>query len=329
MALLVTIIVPIYGTEKYIRQCAESIFKQTYQNIEFIFVNDCTKDRSLEILKEVIEEFPLLKKRIKVINNSQNSGLAFSRKAGLNVATGDYIIHFDSDDFVEPTIIEELVNCATNESADIVICDYDLVTDKAPININVNPPLNKDELISRLFIGDIHSSLCNKLIKKDIYTINNITPIEGLNMHEDLLMTYKLVYYSQKIAYIPSTLYHYRLFVQGSYTSVKMSDKLQTNKIQLLEDVNTFITQKAKLSDVPKLRNSFKYLITRIKSEILFYGNLDNMTVFKQKDFRVTFHDIIRHPCLNIVFKLICLCDKFYLKPLIRLARFFYKIYKR
>ncbi|MBQ5836463.1 MAG: glycosyltransferase family 2 protein, partial [Alistipes sp.] len=94
----ISLIVPIYGVERYIAQCAKSVLGQTYEDIQFIFVNDGTKDRSMEILGELIEaEFSHLKERILIINK-ENGGLPSARKAGLEAAEGEYILFADSDD---------------------------------------------------------------------------------------------------------------------------------------------------------------------------------------------------------------------------------------
>ena len=97
----VSILVPIYGVEKYIERCARLLFEQTYENIEYVFVNDCTKDRSLDILKNVIEQYVLRKPHITIVDNERNLGLAGTRNVAMARATGDFVIHVDSDDYIE------------------------------------------------------------------------------------------------------------------------------------------------------------------------------------------------------------------------------------
>lgn len=96
----VSILVPIYGTELYIEKCARTLFEQTYDNIEFIFVNDCTRDNSVNVLKRVLEEYPLRKSQTRIIEHKENKGLAGSRLTGLQNATGEYVWCVDSDDYV-------------------------------------------------------------------------------------------------------------------------------------------------------------------------------------------------------------------------------------
>ena len=121
----VSLIVPIYGVERYIRQFAESALGQSYDDIQFIFVNDGTKDRSMEILEDLIEErFSHLRSRI-VIVNKENGGLPSARKAGLEVADGEYILFADSDDWLELDAVSKVM--AKAEETDAAIVYFDLI----------------------------------------------------------------------------------------------------------------------------------------------------------------------------------------------------------
>ena len=95
-----SICVPIYGTEKYIERCARSLFEQDIQNVEYIFVNDCTKDAAIDVLKNVVVEYPNVRSRLKIINHETNKGLAGARLTGLQNATGEYVWCVDRDDYV-------------------------------------------------------------------------------------------------------------------------------------------------------------------------------------------------------------------------------------
>ena len=101
MDYLVSILVPIYGVEKYIRRCAISLFEQTYLNIEYIFVNDCTNDDSIIILENVINQYPNRQSQIKIIQHETNKGLGEARNTAVAAANGDYLFHVDSDDYID------------------------------------------------------------------------------------------------------------------------------------------------------------------------------------------------------------------------------------
>ena len=98
----VSVIVLVYKVEKYIERCARALFGQTMEDIEYVFVDDCTPDASMEMLERVLDEFPQRRSRVKVLRNDVNRGRAYSRRRGVGAASGEYIIHCDSDDWPEP-----------------------------------------------------------------------------------------------------------------------------------------------------------------------------------------------------------------------------------
>ena len=120
----ISIIIPVYGVEKYIEKCVRSLFEQTYENLEYIFVNDCTKDSSMEILKTVLSEYPDRISNVTIINNEKNIGQSGSRKKGILAANGHYMIHCDSDDWVDLDYYEKIAKKAEETDADIICCDY-------------------------------------------------------------------------------------------------------------------------------------------------------------------------------------------------------------
>ena len=109
---LLSIVVPIYNVENYIEKSVRSLFEQTYPNIEYIFVNDCTPDKSMGVLDSVLADYPHRVSNVVVINHTQNKGLAISRHDGFVVAKGEYIATCDSDDWVELDMYENLMRCA-------------------------------------------------------------------------------------------------------------------------------------------------------------------------------------------------------------------------
>lgn len=123
----ITICVPIYGVEKFIKKCAQSLSVQTYSNIEYIFVNDCTKDNSIAILKDALKQYPQRLEQVKIINHKANEGLGGARTIAIKNATGDYILHVDSDDYLASNAVDLLMNKAELSGADIVdggYCDF-------------------------------------------------------------------------------------------------------------------------------------------------------------------------------------------------------------
>lgn len=120
---MVSIVVPICNVSLYIERCARSLFAQTYPNIEYIFIDDASPDDSIEILQQVIEDFPNRKNQIHILHNPRNKGLAATRFVGIDAAKGDYILNVDSDDWIEPTMVEEMMQAAIKSNADMVCCE--------------------------------------------------------------------------------------------------------------------------------------------------------------------------------------------------------------
>lgn len=123
----VSVLVPIYGVEKYIERCAVSLFEQTYEDIEYIFVNDCTKENSIAILKEVIERYPIRKPQVRIIEHEQNKGLGKARNTAVAAALGDFLVHIDSDDYVDVNMVTMLVEKQKEGNYDIVTGDCKVI----------------------------------------------------------------------------------------------------------------------------------------------------------------------------------------------------------
>lgn len=216
---IVSICVPIYGVEKYIKRCAISLFEQTYENIEYIFVNDCTKDNSIDILLSIIDKYSNRANNIKIINHDKNRGLGTARNTAVKNATGLFIMHVDSDDYVEPTIVEKLVVKQCESDADIVTCGYVLYRHNKIRNILPSPIYNIHNLILKILARDATMMIWGRLIRKSLYENNNITVPDGINMGEDYVTIPKLLFYAKKIDFVELPLYHYECYNAEAYTA--------------------------------------------------------------------------------------------------------------
>ncbi len=205
----VSIIVPIYNVEKYIERCAVSLFEQDFDDIEYIFVNDCTLDNSVGILERVIEKYPNRKPYVKIIHHKQNKGLGSARNTGLKQATGDYILHIDSDDWCELDMISSLYAKAKETDADIVACDYFLSYKEKDIYKKQDYTGNTEKDIWNLWIGLLRPYVWNKLVKRDLYVKNNIYPPIEISMIEDYWLMARLFSVTKNIAYVPKAFMHY------------------------------------------------------------------------------------------------------------------------
>lgn len=214
----VSILVPIYGVEKFIKKCAVSLLEQTYEDIEYVFVNDCTKDRSIEILQEVVADYPERRECVKIVEHEKNRGLSAARNTALDCAEGDYLMHVDSDDFLKRNAVELLVAKAINSKADVVVCASNLVYENKVIYTPCHVPDNKEKYLEGLLYKSIAPSMWGKLFRTRFYRDSGIRSIEGLNHGEDYATLPRLIYHADKIVTVDSALYNYVQYNQEAYT---------------------------------------------------------------------------------------------------------------
>lgn len=204
----VSVIVPIYKVEKFIKHCTETLFKQTMREVEYIFVNDATPDKSMEILNNVLIDFPERKPNVHILSHEKNKGLPTARNTGLAIAKGDYIFHCDSDDFVESSMLEDMYTKAVEKNADIVWSDWYLSyknSERYMGQPNYETPL---VALKSMLSGGMKFNVWNKLVKQRLYTDNNISFPDEYGMGEDMTMI-MLFSCARKVAYIPKAYYHY------------------------------------------------------------------------------------------------------------------------
>lgn len=210
-----SVIVPVYNTEKYIRECIDSILAQTFTDFELILVDDGSTDSS----GAICDEYAIKDERIQVIHQ-ENGGITVARKSGVRVAQGEYVTFVDSDDWIDKDMYHIMLK---QETADIVICNMIRHRSNGMFEIKCNVSYgvyDKQKLMERfypvmLFDFDrcqpaVHPSLCNKLIRCEIIrnVINNVA--DGITYGEDALCSYACMLDADRIAVIDRGLYYYR-----------------------------------------------------------------------------------------------------------------------
>lgn len=207
----ISVIVPVYNVEKYIERCVRSLFQQTLNDIEYIFVDDCGKDQSISLLKRVLEEYPDKKECVQIISHERNLGSAAARHTGLQRAKGEYVIYCDSDDWVAENMYELLYNEAKKGNYDIVYCNYAEIRNDIPVLFSQDIVCHSNiDYVKKLLSGELSAYLWNKLIKRDLY--ERIDVPFGKNMWEDLYMCVQMFYHAQNIQYLNSNyLYFYNI----------------------------------------------------------------------------------------------------------------------
>lgn len=200
----ISVIVPVYGIESYLPKCIQSLLSQTFRDIEIILVDDGSKDSS----GRICDEFATRDSRI-IVLHKPNGGLSSARNAGLDVASGSWIMHVDGDDWLEPDMLECLYNKAQETDSDVVFADffYDYPDYSEPAHFyDWN---NQGYTGLREYIASGMTCLSGTLVKKSLYDENNLRSPEGISCCEDFHLIIRLCYFAKKIAKIDKSFYHY------------------------------------------------------------------------------------------------------------------------
>jgi len=240
----ISIVIPIYNTDKYLPKCINSVLNQTYKNLEIILVDDGSTDKSVEIC----DKYSLQDNRIHVIHQ-KNSGIAHARNTGIRIATGEYLSFIDSDDYIEADMYKTLLDKLYAYDADIVECDH-FRANSEKINTNYNSgeilQFNNQQALEALFLGKLKDCVWSKLYKRDV--VDGIEFPVG-NICEDDPWTYKVFARSQKIVFIDLAKYYY----------LQREDSNSHSSIFFWEKLDRFYNSKERLEfiarDFPSLFN--------------------------------------------------------------------------
>lgn len=223
-SILISVIVPVYNVERFITRCVCSLFAQTMDaGVEFIFVDDATPDSSIEALQNCLRQYPQRQKQVKLLRHSVNKGLPAARNTGLDVATGEYVFHCDSDDYLEPDALEAMYREAKAQDADIVWTDWYLSFQKNERYMKQPDYPSPLEALKGMLSGSMKYNVWNKLVRRSIYTENGIRFPEGHNMGEDMTMM-QLFACAQTVRYLPKAYYHYVRLNAHSFTQTSDSN---------------------------------------------------------------------------------------------------------
>lgn len=235
----VSIIVPVYKAEKYLHRCLDSIIAQTFKDWELLLVDDGSPDNS----GKLCDEYAQKDNRIKVFHK-ENGGVSSARQMGLDNATGEYTIHADPDDWVEPTMLEELYSKAIEDNADIVICDsfneYSNKQEYAKQNIIC---CESNSILRQIILGTMSGAVWNKLIKRSVITNNNIK-FPPITYCEDVFFTCDLLRYDLKITYIDKAFYHYDQIVNTTSLTRFIDKSTINSRIYFIDYFSSILNAK-------------------------------------------------------------------------------------
>lgn len=260
--ILISIIIPIYNAEKYIGRCLESVLAQTHEKLEILIVDDGSSDNSLEICRDYAEK----DSRIKVLHK-ENGGVSSARNLGLKSCSGEYIGFIDSDDYIEKTMYEELLDVAIQNNTGISMCGYYRIIGE---NKSIQGSYDDVKTISNVqLMNDIYNYKCmgvlwNKLFKRNVFYSSHGTIFfnEQLHFCEDVLMLTTVTKNSENIAVCNKPLYNY-LISDGSLCHGEINER----KLTLLQALD-LIEQQCK-KNFPVIMKSAEYFAISNKIGIL------------------------------------------------------------
>lgn len=310
----VSVIVPIYRVEGYIERCTRSLFEQTLDDIEYLFIDDCTPDRSIEILKSVLEEYPSRKKQVVVHTMEKNIGQAAVRKWGILNATGDYVIHCDSDDWVDRDMYRAMYHKAIEERADLVVCDF----------------YYSDGYQHRVYKGCIHEDshefihdCCfrktswvswNKLVRKNLLQKDMVFPND--NYGEDMVLVLQALLKVSRVSYVSMPLYYFNYTNPDSITHIASKERILQAYSQLKNNTEIVLSVLKKKNKEEQYSSCVELLKWHVRTRL---GYLIRYSKYR-KLWKETYPEIgfLSIPHVKLKDKVVCLCMMMGIYPSIR-----------
>ena len=281
----VSIIVPVYNVENYLAKCLDSLISQTYQNIEILVVNDGSKDNSEQIIQEYAQKYP---EKIKPFNK-ENGGLSDARNFGIDRATGDYIGFVDSDDYVSPTMFEEMVNLSEKHQSKMVICNIQKVDQNGNVTQKLTQIPNMPEKIDLEAHFSVFSDLsyfaCNKLFSRELFDGKRFK--KGAHF-EDIQLIPQLLLECETIAQTQN--FHYQ-YLERTDSITKTHTEKGLDILKAVEDVENIFKKSHYSNKSKELKNfqifegvySFLAYLAFVKEEETFYEMSEKLELFIKK----------------------------------------------
>ena len=267
---LVKYIIPIYNVSDYIVKSVRSLLEQSYRNIEYIFINDCSSDDSEIKLRRTIEEFPDRCDNIKIITNEQNLGSATSRNIGLDTAQGEYVMFADSDDWIFMDYVESMVRQIDSGSYDIVYCDYFESYNNHDNRISQAYGQDNIECIRAMLGRGMHGSTCNKIYRRSFLLASKQRFIDGADLFEDVSWNIRLFACTTQISYLSQAFYHYVQYNNNSIIkSMSSTEKKRNRALQRIENVRVACDYLIALGFEEKLSKEMKEWKLMAKNDLI------------------------------------------------------------
>lgn len=271
----ISIIVPVYNTEKYLEKCLNSLISQTLEDIEILCINDGSTDNSIKIL----EQYANRDSRIKIINK-KNAGVSAARNTGISQAKGEYLGFVDSDDYVDLNFYEKLYNTAKEYNASIAVAGIIRFNEfHKKYHLKLNETILSNDLKTKLKLCDVpdKSYVWNKIYKTDEFKKNNLNFSEGV-YYEDVIFTPKALYYLKDMVTVPDTYYYY--YRRSNSIVTIRSEKTNQDSLRAKEyAANFFKEHNIDVSDIETITKRYKlagFTIFKVKTK----GKIQSYSLF-------------------------------------------------
>ncbi len=275
---LISVIIPVYNAEKYLKQCVDSVLNQTYKNFEIILVNDGSADSSGKICDDYASQYDFIK-----VIHKPNGGASTARNKGIKAAEGKYIFFLDSDDWITENALERLVVTADKESADLVFCEAKAIDDESNAVLNGNYEYkhhyetgNAYQIMEDMMKNkEFHVAIWMLLIDKNIFDKNNLLFKEGI-IYEDMIISYQFYCLAQRATFVKEKLY-VRRYRPNSVMTSKKTEKNFVSAAQVYKEVSKF------MDSLPQERKSTRHIIRCAFNVLNIYRQMSSKVKKKYK----------------------------------------------
>lgn len=291
----ISVIIPVFGVESFVGRCVDSLLGQSLEEgIEFIFVDDASKDGSRSIIESKIAQYPNRLKQVKIITHECNKGLPAARNTGLLNSVGKYIVHVDGDDYVDHDMFEKMLMYAEQSQVDYLWCDWFLCYGERERLMKQPYAESPEKALKLMLTGKLKHNVWNKLVKRSLYFDNEIFFPEGYSMGEDMTMI-RLLSKAESVCHIDYAWYHYVKINSGAMTASYQSNALCDLKYNVSETVNYIRSTNVLLGDTDeilsefKLASKFHFLFSKSEEEYRIWNDLwpeSNLFISKKNGIR-------------------------------------------
>lgn len=237
----VSVLIPVYKVEAYIERCARSLFEQTLEDMEFIFIDDASPDGSMRILEKIISYYPKRRSQIRICRHHTNLGLTAARNTGLKQATGDFITWCDSDDYIDVEMYKKLYEKAIEDNADVVYCDFFMAYSSYNKYCKTLDENYNKVAFMKQYIRQSWTVLWNMIVSRKLVLSYDLCFPNNITYCEDFHLTVRLFYYANKVVKVSNAYYYYNR-INASSVMHHLDDKASNDERKVYLDIINFFS---------------------------------------------------------------------------------------